>query len=454
MKIAARHALALLIGLLGLNGGFAGAQLPVYGGPPPAFSPGPTPAGIPTGQPSYALEPMPANDAYVAPAVVQPSLGAPPTMHFPSGGAACNVSLCCEECGGGSCCPPLWSVDQGVRIITRTRARDNFLTSDADVISNGIAQQTFSPTTGAVVSPRTVFTEKSVTFDIAAGYDVTITRWLGRDSSNRDQFFEFTYWGMNHWDESNSVSGKRVQDSTATDFEWGSLFSAFDSSIGGFNRADMHSLQYASELHNFEWNLRFAPRGRNDRLVLHPDGQWRRECQPGCYVSYLAGVRFVSLDESSHFSSRGVIDDDGALSSIAGDYDVFSQNDMLGVQGGIDVTWRRCRADWGVRAKGAALVNWSQQLSAIGTSDPIFVDLSDVLEASDDEAAFIAEVQFHASYRLRPNLIVSARYDLMWMFGMALAPEQMVFETDPVARVDSDGEIFINGLTLAAEVTW
>ena len=37
--------------------------------------------------------------------------------------------------------------------------------------------------------------------------------------------------------------------------------------------------------------------------MLHPDGQWQRECQPGTYMSYLYGLRFMQIDETFKFHS-------------------------------------------------------------------------------------------------------------------------------------------------------
>ena len=35
----------------------------------------------------------------------------------------------------------------------------------------------------------------------------TIGHYLGRDSNSRDEFIEFSYWGLNQWNESVSVDG-------------------------------------------------------------------------------------------------------------------------------------------------------------------------------------------------------------------------------------------------------
>ena len=45
----------------------------------------------------------------------------------------------------------------------------------------------------------------SLNYNIAPGYLATIGRYLGRDSMDRDDFLEFTYWGMNTWEDSHLI---------------------------------------------------------------------------------------------------------------------------------------------------------------------------------------------------------------------------------------------------------
>ena len=102
--------------------------------------------------------------------------------------------------------------------------------------------------------------------------------------------------------------------------------------VGGFNQADIQTLTVNSEIHNWELNLRLRPRGRPDQLVLHPSGRWRRECQPGTFMSYLVGIRYMTLGDGALWHGQGTIDDNGVINFITADYNVKTENDLLGLQ--------------------------------------------------------------------------------------------------------------------------
>ncbi len=380
---------------------------------------------------------------------------------------------CCAVCGEGKCCPPDWYIDQGIRVLTRGRSRGGIVTSD--LVSDGTA---LLPVIGI----------RMMSYDVAAGYHATIGRYLGRDTENRDHFVEFSYWGMNDWRESIARNGGRFTYTRLVDdplnpgefisepvFEAGTLFSPFavpvvggldfDSSIGGFNRADSHSLFTTSEINNFEMNVRLVPRVTADRTVLH-NGRWRHECQPGWSFAYLFGLRVTSIDGSVGWHSSGVInevDADGdptgvVLGNVWGNYFIRTHNDMFGMQFGVEFMHRRCKWEWGFRSKLATFINFADEVSIVttGATDDPFVstDINAFHTTRADSAAVIAEIGVTARYKLRPNLIVSASYDLMSISGLALAPEQLQFSENPVAKINDNGTVLYMGLSMNVECLW
>lgn len=260
-------------------------------------------------------------------------------------------SACCEVCGGGANCLPTWYTVQEVRVLGRSLPEDRLISSEMTITGAGT---TLEPALGS----------RSVPLDVSAGYAVTLGRYLGRDAENRDRFLEFTYWGLNDWNNSIQANGTRFTDSTsfAVPVTFGSLFTPFapttavyDSSVGGFNRADTHTLQYQSDIDNFEVNLRFRPRGRPDRLVLRPDGSWRRECQPGWQWAYLVGLRVTTVDESFSLHSEGDIFYNSLSHNVSGDYTSRTQNDLIGLQVGFEAMQRQCKYSSGRSGKGRRL---------------------------------------------------------------------------------------------------
>ena len=108
---------------------------------------------------------------------------------------------CCAKCGRGSCCPPDWYWEQNLRVLSRSRVRPIPLS----LIQLGIPS---NPAGTVEYWTYPLMTNKSLSFDIAGGYDTTVGHYLGRDAENRDQFVEFSFWGMNVWNENRRVNGR------------------------------------------------------------------------------------------------------------------------------------------------------------------------------------------------------------------------------------------------------
>jgi hypothetical protein len=424
----------------------------------------------------------------------------------------------CSKCGGGSGPPPDWYTQQGAHFMSRSNPRRNPITLQAPpggtyaalpiagaptsfgVYNNVVT--TFTASNGQILRSQTFPTEvlntKQLGLDVSTGYDMTIGHYWCRDRNNNDHFVEFTFWGLNSWASSRTLAGYMVPiyDETTgpyslTDAEQinlgqeipvttgkfqGSLRTGFPMATPtelpgatdeqktlslAFDYATEHAISYRSTLNNFELNGRFSPRSEPDRLVLHPDGKWQRECQPGTYMSYLYGLRLMQIDESLTFHSSGVgpFGNDSTLpvQNAAGDYDVVTHNNLLGLQIGAEMTFRKCRWAWGVEAKLGPYINFANQSSVIdavalsGTPRPAYNQL---LGANAYPAALIGEVGFQATYKFQPNLMGRAAYDFMWISGVALAPEQLQFVANPVDRINANGQIFSQGVSLGLEWMW
>ncbi|HLA85062.1 MAG TPA: hypothetical protein VJL29_09725, partial [Thermoguttaceae bacterium] len=209
---------------------------------------------------------------------------------------------CCEKTAKGYCCPPNWYLDQRVRVMHHPKPRGTIVGG-----YGGIGQAFNGLQFVDVFTFRPGISTRTVPFEPAAGYEFTLGRYLGRDSDNRDQFVEFTYYGMNHWDQDYAIhqtdrpratrngegnlfpNADNLSDVQRETF--GNLFGVFDSRLAGFNRVDDMAERYASRFDNFELNMRIRPRMRHDRMVLYQSGRWQREAQDGMVFSFLGGLR-------------------------------------------------------------------------------------------------------------------------------------------------------------------
>jgi hypothetical protein len=379
------------------------------------------------------------------------------------------VGPSCAICGGGSGRPPDWYLEQDVRVLNRSRPRDV-----------GIGFEFPTGTTNTIGTE--VLNSRTATPNISAAWGMTFGHYFARDTENRDHFIEFSFWGLNNWRDEASCDGHRVStlNSQAQKIrENGDLFSGYAVSTvlntntnaevpvlngtlaPGFDLADRQATFYRSSTNNFELNGRISPRNHTDRVVFHPNGKWRRECQPGTYMSYLYGLRFLQINESFLFHSEGRVDTfdpaSGALIDSVentGDYGIVTHNNLLGLQVGVDMIFRQCRWSWGVRTKLGPYVNFCDQTSDIQSGPALAPDFVHRLAWSKHQAALVGELGFEATYKFRPNLVGRASYDFTWVSGVALAPEQLQFDTKPVNRINANGLAFFNGATLGLEWLW
>ncbi len=355
----------------------------------------------------------------------------------------------CPICGGGDRTPAKWSTMQGVRVLSLISMRrkgisDEFSTAFVDEFHpDGMVQR---------------LTTRSVMPDVAAGLQVALVRHLGLDAENRDHFLEFSYWGMNNWSSSRSFTGSPLvyQDGGVASFQAGNLFSPFPTSVGGFNRADTHAISYNAEAHNWELNLRLRPRD-NPRLVME-NGRWQRRCKPGDVNSLLFGFRVYSLDSRFEFRSDGQVIDANTLAQTStwGQYNTTASNDLLGIQVGWERIVRRCKWTWGLGVKACPLINFADySIAAVNSNSPddIFATTSVNFQrgAKEQEVAFLGEFGMFASYKLRPNFAVRASFDLIWITGLARAPEQLNFNLSPPTELNVNGHTFTQGLSIGAE---
>ncbi|MHB1037146.1 MAG: hypothetical protein ACYC35_20890 [Pirellulales bacterium] len=374
----------------------------------------------------------------------------------------CPVGEDCEPCwicgGGRYGRPGAWFIQAEGTAFQRTRPREATFTFTKQIINT---------TQGNFVVNGILQTTDALLFDAEAGLRATVGRYLGRDDMNRDHLWEFTYTGLNRWDASSSIRGNSFKD-TENGITYGNLFTPFQvtstlspgtQDLGGFNRADLHQLDYASDFNSYEFNYRVRRRLTRDRLVLTPDGHWRRQCTPGATPSFFFGVRELSIHESFAFTSRGVITPEvGPSSQVSGDYLVTTRNNLVGFQVGGDYIQQNCRWSWGVRGKAGPYINFDSQSSHIVNSAPAdllsTMEIDRYLYGKGPNPAFVGEVGLLADYQIRPNMTLRAEYDFMWVAGLVLAPEQVDFTLSSTGKPVDSGYIMYQGATVGVEMTW
>ena len=384
----------------------------------------------------------------------------------------------CALCGAGTACPKQWYIDQRLRIMKHPKPRTNVFgswhtTQSIPTIDGNVTIDVYTPCT----------TSSSLPFDLSSSYEFTLGHYLGLDTHNRDHFLEFTFFGTNHWSNHGAVRSTRndsgildVSDDdppVVTDYGVFGNINGGPSGAAGFNRANAQSSEYGSWQDNYEVNLQIKPRANADRLVLLKNGKWRRQCQEGIFCNWLAGVRLFSMGERYKFKSSSEIDyytdadpdNPYATSHSEASYRTRSYNTLLGMQIGPDWTYRKCRASCGVGVKAGGFINFAKQESWInisGAAEDRFSngeDMDFAGSATRNTSAAMIEMDFHAEYKVRPNFILKASYELMYIAGLALAPEQVemnntILGPNPPMVVGTGGTLLFQSATFGAELVW
>ena len=70
--------------------------------------------------------------------------------------------------------------------------------------------------------------------------------------------------------------------------------------------------------------------------------------------------------------------------------------------------------------------------------------------------AFLGELTLSAAYQLNETWGLRAGYNLMWISGVALAPDQLDFSFTPTSgsQLSNSGSLFIHGASLGLEARW
>ena len=178
---------------------------------------------------------------------------------------------------------------------------------------------------------------------------------------------------------------------------------------------------YDSDIHSAEFNLR---------------RQWNH------WLTLLGGFRWINVNEILNTDIGGV-----ATNRIDVD------NQMYGLQLGLDTyLWSYGRFSLEGYGKAGIYSNDSDgRSSSFG-----IVGAVPVVTASEDRAAFVGELALTGVYDISQRWSLRGGYQMLWLDGVALAPEQLdnMNIVTGVATLDVGQTAFYHGVNLAAEFRW
>jgi hypothetical protein len=240
----------------------------------------------------------------------------------------------------------------------------------------------------------------------------------------------------------------------------------FPISIGNvFVGMDTAQVKYSSWVHSFELNLPCCC-GCCDECcdecgcaTVSDEGccaAVRGKCCCGevRYRSFewFAGFRFIDLGEELNILAQKTVLPGGLEE---GTYDIHTANQLYGAQ--LGARWRRAwsRFGWEATCKAGIFGNGARETQSV--TDFPNVPLRPTVSSSGGEVAFVGEINLSLFYRLTDVWSLRAGYNVMWIEGLALAPDQLDFNfaTSPSGnQLNNSGGMFLQGVNAGLEARW
>jgi hypothetical protein len=271
-----------------------------------------------------------------------------------------------------------------------------------------------------------------------ASVRATLGNFLFRDSRNRDHSAEFTVLGSGEWEQD------RVMSSEAP---FG-LFVPFfiDGGNRSFDQSSSQSIVYKSAYRSFELNYRVKTRLERDQLIMDANGYWHRAANSGFGREYLAGLRYLELDDSFNWQAVDI-----AQVGNGGSYIINTQNNLFGLQLGGGMSYEGARWSVGAYPKGGVFLNSAAGHSQLNfTADPT---AGADLQLRESPLSFVGEFKILGRYHLTPSISLRAAYEMMYITEVALAPSQATFLTN-TSFLSTTGDPFYHGASFGFEGYW
>jgi hypothetical protein len=248
------------------------------------------------------------------------------------------------------------------------------------------------------------------------------------------------------------LAGRMINDCLAVEFEYFGLYgmnAGFSDpgpgfAVGSTTSATNFFANYRSSMTSVELNARY----------------WLN-----CEMSILGGFRFVNWHEEMNggYTIPGTttfFNNPGANIAVNGfllttpskivSFADLTNNNLYGVQTGGD--WRRCFGRFGIEAYGKLGLYGDETYGRFAFINGTVNSVSTV----QGQAAFLGEFGFFGTFKLSDCITLRAGYNLMWLDGLAIIPQQNnTFTGGPGSNsLDSHSGVFLQGFMAGGEVRW
>ncbi|MGD9632212.1 MAG: BBP7 family outer membrane beta-barrel protein [Pirellulales bacterium] len=336
----------------------------------------------------------------------------------------------------------VWYTEFDAVVLQRIWARgDMFVAADDQNVTippNPSVPATIFPSVGLFLNTNRTMYLPSAHPGGDAGVRGTLGRFLFRDNHNRDHTMEFTAWSAGNW----------VADQKVTSAAPNGLFVSF-ALVGEndfFNGSSLQHMIYDSQLNSFEMNYRLKKRLGRDQMVMDPNGNWRRESSNGFNRNYLAGFRYLKIDETLTWTAEDIL-----VNGANGKYVIDTKNDLFGFQMGEGIDYESGRWSAGVSAKmGLFWNNADAHQQLLLTANP-----EDDFDRKNAEAelSFLGEAELIARWHITPNASLRVGAEFLVLDSLALAPRQISL-VGGTNDVETGGNPWYIGGFLGYECYW
>lgn len=342
-----------------------------------------------------------------------------------------SSSTACQLCNEGYGNPYLWAVGGMAKVKHRQR------------IDKGSAAF-FNNAGTFAITPNT-------NFSVAPGFEMNVSRYLGRNAFNYDIWADLSFDGLYEWEAEKTyyaseklysnfgiaglstvsynveVSSGTGSEGTETEGDAGTTAQAEEvttetySSIPGTLK-----MKYSADMNSANLVFRFRKRGRPDPLIGHPNGTWTRECQGGLRYTHLFGVNFTSYNEDLNWAGTADIYDskNNWIGTENGYSYTDTQNNMLGLVLGGEFIDKHCVWAWGMRWKLSPYLNFMENKLSMNNTQGVDYRA----KVSETDISYMAQWGIFATYKTGKYVTWRLGYDVSCFGNIALAGQNMMVE--------------------------
>ncbi|MCX7403605.1 MAG: hypothetical protein NTY87_11015 [Planctomycetia bacterium] len=309
-----------------------------------------------------------------------------------------------------------------------------------------LGHDTTVPVPGGRDKSTGTFITSGIPFDLAPGGRMTLGKYIGRDYLDRDQSVEMTFYGGLFFTQNDA---------------WNAIPNSFlvtplAPEVPGFNGAQTFYTSLNSSYNSMEWNYKLRRRLGRDQLVMSPNGNWSKHAERGFLASLMIGGRIANVNENFSFISRR---NSVFPATFGGDYNIHTQNWLLGMNIGSEVLSQNEFYYWGVRGRVTPAMNFgANQQSVVSANTALPAPLPKTENragsASQLSPAFIGDLTLFAGWNVTPNFSFKAGYDFLWVAGVATAERQINLNNIRQNPIDNGGQFLCNGVSFGCEGSW